>query len=164
MWKPDRTYTAGENITAYYFETDSTLVFEGTGTMFDWTASSKAPWFGNRVTAAVIGEGITAIGAYAFYGSSLKAITIPDAITEVGEYAFGLCRNAESLSIGSGISEIKEGTFENTLKLKTISVPDDEESELKKCSKINAFSDFWDCGNAHLPRICPGQRAFFKKI
>lgn len=167
----DRTYTAGENITAYYFESDGTLLFEGTGPMTEWETDHDVPWDNETINTAIVGEGITTLGAYAlcyhhelttvtlpdtlkaigdyavcetywysgtrgnlknidipdgverigtfaFRGNALESITIPDSVTYIGENAFGECRDAESLSIGSGLSEIKERVFSELVNVK----------------------------------------------
>ena len=177
----DRTYTAGENITAYYFESDGTLLFEGTGPMTEWETDHDVPWDSETINTAIVGEGITTLGAYAlsyhqelttitlpdtlkaigdyavcetywysgtkgnlrnidipagvekigtfaFRGNALEKITIPDSVTDIGENAFAECRDAESLSIGSGLSEIKERTFSGLINLKTIRIPGNVET------------------------------------
>ena len=72
---------------------DGKLTVTGTGAIPDYDAAeNKAPWADKIVTELVIGDGITAIGAYAFYDqSSLKGtLTLPSSVTSVGEYAFAL--------------------------------------------------------------------------
>lgn len=177
----DRTYTAGENITAYYFESDGTLLFEGTGPMTEWETDHDVPWDNETINTAIVGEGITTLGAYAlcyhqelttvtlpdtlkaigdyavcetywysgtrgnlknidipegverigtfaFRGNALDSITIPDSVTYIGENAFGECRDAESLSIGSGLSEIRERVFSELVNVKTIRIPGNVET------------------------------------
>ena len=58
--------------------------------------NSLPPWYGNKkaVTSAVLEEGITDIGDWAFcYCSSLTSITLPDSLTSIGNYAFNNCSN-----------------------------------------------------------------------
>ncbi len=172
----DRTYTAGDNITAYYFAADGTLLLEGSGAMAEWNAQTDVPWAGETINAVIVGEGITAIGAYAFSyhpelssvtlpdslkaigsyafcvqdstnltagslqavnipagvesigsyafrGNKLKAISIPDSVTGMGEYVFAGCCDAESLSIGSGLSEISSYAFQNLKEVKNLTIP-----------------------------------------
>ena len=211
----DRTYTAGENITAYYFEADGTLLFEGTGPMAEWESDHDVPWNSETVNTAIVGEGITTLGAYAlsfhqelatlalpgtlkaigdyavcetyplsgtkgklreieipdgverigefaFRGNALEAIRIPDSVTEVGGSAFAECRAAGSLSIGSGLSEIKERTFSELQSVKTIRIPGNVEdiqtmafrkpgaSEIIISDGVKAIGEraFEDCENA----------------
>ncbi len=172
----DRTYTAGEDITAYYFASDGTLLLEGTGEMAGWNAQADVPWAGETINSAVIREGITAIGSYAFsyhpelgsvtlpdslktvgsyafcvqdstnmtagnlhsvgipagvesigscafQGNKLNVIAIPDSVKVIGEYAFAGCCDAESLSIGSGLSEVSSYAFQNLSGVKTLVIP-----------------------------------------
>ena len=72
---------------------DGKLTVTGTGAIPNYNAAdNKAPWAEKPITELVIGDGITAVGAYAFYGlSSLKGtLTLPSSVTSVGAYAFAL--------------------------------------------------------------------------
>ena len=72
---------------------DGKLTVTGTGVIPDYdVAENKAPWAGKTITELVIGDGITAVGAYAFYNQpSLKGtLTLPSTVKSVGEYAFAL--------------------------------------------------------------------------
>ncbi|MCD8048549.1 MAG: leucine-rich repeat domain-containing protein [Clostridia bacterium] len=66
------------------------LIISGTGRMYDY--KSTPPWCGLEFSEAVIGDGVTSIGSYAFYKcDSLKFITVPAGITSVGKMAFAAC-------------------------------------------------------------------------
>ena len=72
---------------------DGKLTVTGTRAIPDYDAAeNKAPWADKTITELVIGDGITAIGAYAFYNqSSLKGtLTLPSTVKSVGAYAFAL--------------------------------------------------------------------------
>ena len=72
---------------------DGKLTVTGTGAIPDYNAAdNKAPWAEKPITELVIGDGITAVGEYAFYGQSgLKGtLTLPSSVKSVGEYAFAL--------------------------------------------------------------------------
>ena len=72
---------------------DGKLTVTGKGVIPDYDAAeNKAPWAGKTITELVIGDGITAVGAYAFYNQpSLKGtLTLPSTVKSVGEYAFAL--------------------------------------------------------------------------
>lgn len=143
----DRTYTAGENITAYYFEADGILYFEGTGTMADWTSALDVPWHDETIRTVVIGEGITTvgdcafrdraelteasfpdtlefIGSYAFSGNSLTEISIPDSVTTIKMFAFNRCTNAAKITIGNAVEKIEAGAFASCSAVETLSIPD----------------------------------------
>lgn len=71
------------------------------------------------LTEVTIPSNVTLIGGAAFYGCDFTTVTIPDKVTELGNYAFKDCTNLTSVTLGTGLTELKEGTFENT-KLGTI--------------------------------------------
>lgn len=172
----DRTYTAGENIMAYYFEADGVLLFEGNGAMTEWGTDKDVPWVNETVNTAIIGEGITTVGAYAlcyhaelsevslpstlkiigdyaicetyssyqtkgnlrnvdipdsvekigdfaFRGNALETIRIPDSVSSIGNNAFACCRDATSLSIGAGVTDLKERAFAELTGIATLVVP-----------------------------------------
>ena len=146
----DRTYTAGKDIKAYYFEADGMLVLEGTGEMDDWNEHT-APWSGNTIRKVHIKEGITTVGTYAFFemeelsdihfpnslrtigagafmnNSSLEAVVIPDSVTEIGEIAFSNCAAIGNISLGSGVETIGREAFFADINVKNIEIPDSVE-------------------------------------
>ena len=55
-------------------------------------ASNLSHVFGKQVTEIVMGEGVTAIGEYAFNGFvNLQKVTIPSSVESIGNSAFGEC-------------------------------------------------------------------------
>ena len=81
---------------------DGKLTVTGTGAIPNYNAAdNKAPWAEKPITELVIGDGITAIGAYAFYGqSSLKGtLTLPGSVKSVGAYAFALPKESDDTAL-----------------------------------------------------------------
>ena len=81
----------------------------GTAAMPDAESYNKTPWYSYRrdLTAVVINEGITHIGAYAFYGCvNLIDITLPEGLTAIGQYAFMGCSNLGRVEILSGMTTL----------------------------------------------------------
>ena len=127
----DATYTAGENITAYYFEADRTLLFEGSGAMTDWTTDSAVPWGKKRITAAIVGEGITTLGDHALsYHFELETLTLPDTLKAIGNYA--VCKKysydeaqgyLREINIPSGVERIGDYAFRGNA-LEAVTIPD----------------------------------------
>lgn len=68
------------------------MSISGSGTIEDYSASSKAPWYSQRgdITEIVIADNFEKIGSYAFVGcNKLKSVTVPDSVSEIGDCAFG---------------------------------------------------------------------------
>ena len=79
----------GSNLT-WTLYSEGLLTISGSGAMKEYYPY-KAPWYGSssRVKSAVIADGVTSIGQYAFQGcESLTSVTIPDSVTSIGEWAF----------------------------------------------------------------------------
>lgn len=99
----------GENLT-YSFNTEiGTLNIDGTGPMYDYSSSSKNPFF------------------QSYRGSSLYSliqnIQIWSGATTLGEYALADIKAATSISIPSTVTEIREGALYNCANLKSITLP-----------------------------------------
>ena len=52
------------------------------------TAISSSVFQYKGLNSAVIPNGITNIGSYAFYGNNISILDLPDSIDQVGSYAF----------------------------------------------------------------------------
>ena len=83
--------TCGENLTWTLNTETGELVISGTGHMYGWNYSSKAPWYNNRssIKHVTIGNGVTSIGKYAFYKyTNLTGVTISNSVTDIDYGAF----------------------------------------------------------------------------
>ena len=81
---------------------DGKLTVTGTGAIPNYNAAdNKAPWAEKIITELVIGDGITAIGEYAFYDQSgLKGtLTLPSSVKSVGAYAFALSKASNDTAL-----------------------------------------------------------------
>ncbi len=151
-----------EDVTAYV--EDAILHIEGTGAMKNFE-SGDIPWRdkANTITEAIITNGVTNIGNYAFYEctcmntitisesitkigvyafyecSSLGNITIPTNVTEIGTYAFYCCTSISNIIIPAGVTEIKDSTFEGCSGLTTVEM-------LGEITKIGSNA-FFNCRN-----------------
>jgi hypothetical protein len=130
---------------------NGTLTVSGNGDMPDYDyGDNRAPWseHAGDVTAVVIEDGITSIGAKsfawctgitsvtvkgsvvgigdnAFYGcSGLTTITIPDGVTVIGNSAFASCDALASITIPNGVTSIGVKAFESCDALASITIPD----------------------------------------
>jgi hypothetical protein len=107
VWKDFRTVTAigaesgtcGANLT--WMLLNRTLTISGTGAMSDYYASN-APWYVYRdsIETAVIEDGVTSIGSYAFsWCSSLASVTIGESVTHIGNFAFRYCMSLTAIDV-----------------------------------------------------------------
>ena len=80
---------------------DSVLTISGTGEMEDYAELGSIPWYSNResIKSAIIEDGVTSIGDYAFYNCvNLTSIEIPNGVTSIGDGAFDGCRNLNTIT------------------------------------------------------------------
>lgn len=88
---------------------------------------------------AIIPEGTTEIGDYAFGGcDSLESVTIPESVTEIGEKAFSDCCYLESIAIPKSVTKIGDRAFLRCISLESIVVADDNPAydSRKGCNAI----------------------------
>ena len=106
--------TCGAEVT-WTLDSEGVLTISGSGYMYDnGSSASGAPWYGSRsrVKSAVIADGVTSIGVYAFYDcTSLTSVTIPDSVTSIGEYAFNGCASLTSVTIPDSVTSISNHAF-----------------------------------------------------
>ena len=106
----------GEEVTWSWEPGTGTLSIEGTGRMYDYSAAECLPWYGyrNEITAAVVGEGVTSLGDYAFYGSAVEQVSLPENLKWVGAEAFAGCENLAELTFRGDAPSFGVNAFENT--------------------------------------------------
>lgn len=100
------------------------MTFSGTGNMADYIDTSSRPWYGvqNSITRAVIEEGVTSIGAFAFYGfDKLASVEIPNTVTGIGASSF-YGTALTSVEIPAGMKSIEAGAFLGCSNLATVNV------------------------------------------
>ncbi|PWJ54242.1 leucine rich repeat (LRR) protein [Fibrobacter sp. UWR4] len=76
-----------------------TLTISGTGRMANFQSNMDEPWnkarqrnYLDKITKAVISDGVTYVGHLAFWNSpGLKTVEIPSSVTAIGNAAFGDC-------------------------------------------------------------------------
>lgn len=101
------------------------LTISGAGALPDYdNTSNPAPWASLEYNTAVISDGITSIGSYAFSGkTSLTKVVIPGTVTTIGRSAFQNCSNLISLSIPEGVQEIGQEAFSGCAGLTILDLP-----------------------------------------
>ena len=115
----------GSNLT-WTLDSKGVLTISGRGGMRDY-GSSDAPWYGSRsrVKSAVIADGVTSIGSYAFsYCTSLTSVTIPDSVTLIDDGAFDHCTSLTSVTIPDCVTSIGKGAFSYCKSLTSVTIPD----------------------------------------
>lgn len=94
---------------------------------------------------AVIPDGTTAIGEYAFSGySSMKSVTIPESVKEIGEYAFAACTSLYSMTIPESVTSIADGILTYCESLKYVIFSHDivriGDSAFSNCPNLDSVS------------------------
>ena len=107
--------TCGENLT-WTLNDEGTLTISGTGDMYNYSESIKAPWsdYGAQIKALAINEGVTQIGdqAFRFCSGLTGKIVIPDSVTTLGSHAFFTCTGITSVDLGEGVVTIKPSALQ----------------------------------------------------
>ena len=102
---PDHCSTAsgkfGDDMT-WDLSCEGVLTISGNGEMPDWTSETEVPWYSynESIVSAVIENGVTHIGNYAFYKyNSLTTLTIPQSVTNYGGFSIWLCSHLEEINV-----------------------------------------------------------------
>ena len=119
--------TCGKNVSWTLYD-NGKLVISGTGKMYDYTdyGNDRSPFYFKKslLKEAVVEEGVTSIGKYAFYKcSSLTSITIPDSVISIGNSAFYGCSGLTSIAIPYGVTSIGNSAFSYCSGLTSINIP-----------------------------------------
>ena len=81
-----------------------------------------------KLSSVTIGNGVTTIGDNAFQEAGTNAsveelvVTMGNSVTSIGEYAFYYCSHLKAITLPSGLTEIKNNTFQAT-NLTSITIP-----------------------------------------
>ena len=135
----------GSNLT-WTLDSDGVLTISGSGDMHGYDyGSSGAPWDDSRVKSAVIAEGVTSIGSYAFDDcKSLTSVTIPDSVTSIGDSAFCNCKSLTSVTIPDSVTLIDNGAFFGCTSLTSVTIPDSvtsiDQYAFYKCESLTSVT------------------------
>ena len=104
-----------------------TLTITGSGAMYDYSESNKAPWdsLSGQIQKLSLPDGLTRIGKRAFYNcTGLLSVSIPGSVLEIGDAAF--CKNSglTMLTLNSGLKKIGRSAFEECTSLQEVRIPD----------------------------------------
>ena len=115
----------GSNLT-WTLNSEGVLTISGTGAMKEYDPY-KAPWYDSRsrVKSAVIADGVTSIGDYAFRDCyNLASVTIPDSVTSIDWSAFAGCASLTSVTIPGSVTSIGGAAFSDCTSLTSVTIPD----------------------------------------
>ena len=115
--------SCGENATWEFDSETGKLTISGTGAMYDYNGMNM-PWIEEieNIKSIEIGEGITAIGEWAFANlSNAASVVIPSSVTTIGEGAFAVC-GFSSIDIPSTVTSIGSYAFTES-KLINVTIP-----------------------------------------
>ena len=129
---------------------DGTLTISGAGNMYHFYSydhDGPAPWYEERekITAAVVKDGVRSVGNYAFYDCrNLRTVTLADSVTAIGKEAFRDCLRLDHVALPPEMIEIEEDTFMNCRHLSDLTVPEGLRAIGKyaflNCSALPSFS------------------------
>ena len=106
---------------------DGVLTISGEGEMMNYSDSSVAPWYPHRtkILSAVVEDGVTSIGDYAFYAClKLISVSLPDGIESIGRSAFMDCAKLAEMDIPKGVTDIESYAFQGCSTLSYVEIPE----------------------------------------
>jgi len=122
---PEVTVTAsgtyGDGLT-WVLTSDGVLTISGDGAI-SGTSASGYPWntYASAITKAVLEEGITAIGDWAFYYcSAMESVSLPDSLTTINYGAFCFCSALTEVTIPANVILVNSNGFSQCTGLKTV--------------------------------------------
>ena len=113
----------------YWIENDGdsqVLHIDGKGDMpnFGTWIDDFCPWWGSHFDKAIVHEGVTSLGEYAFYDiPDLKSVSLPLGLKYISSHCFEGCSGIKSISIPYGVREINDYTFRDCTSLEEIIIP-----------------------------------------
>ncbi len=135
--------TCGDNL-AWVLDSTGTLTISGTGEMYNFDSSNKAPWmdYYENICTVIIENRAESIGKYAFSGcSNLSSITIPESVKTIGENAFEYCTSLTSITIPEGVTSVSNYAFSGCSSLTNVTIPNGvttiDARAFLRCSGLN---------------------------
>ena len=129
--QPDKIYTGkcGENISWTFYEATGLLTVNGVGSMEEstWYWEPDSPWaeHADKITEAVVSEGVTTLSANAFDGCvNLKKVSLPGSLLTIGARAFNDCESLKEIHIPDNVERIEGYAFQNCRSLEKINIPE----------------------------------------
>ena len=124
VFATDESGKCGENAN-WTLAADGTLTISGTGDMEDYNFDAPAPWSDMYISAVVVADGITGVGAYAFYQQkSIVSVQLADTVTRLGVSAFAECEGLGRANIPTGVTVLETNVFNRCFLLESVEIPD----------------------------------------
>jgi len=122
-----RKGTCGDSLTWTLDEDTKILLINGSGLMYNYSSSDKAPWYeySLNIYSMELQEGVKSIGNYAFYHLvNLSRVVIPNTIGYFGFHSFANCKSLKDVTIPSSVRTILSDAFSYCTGLKTVTIDD----------------------------------------
>ncbi len=154
--------TVGENLEWEYQSTKKQLTIRvtpgkaGNGAIPDYTDhydSSPTPWnaWTNKITSAVVEEGVTVLGKHTFANCNLKSVSLPESLQKINAYAFYDCGRLTKISIPSRVTELDVMAFSLCSALQNIDV------SAQNSVYCSILGDLYNKEQTTLLRCAPGK-------
>ena len=96
-------------VLTWLFEENGTLSIFGSGMLPDYKDGQDRPWqeYADQVTAVVIDDGITSVGARTFSGyDKLESVKLPDSMNRIGFRAFADCTALKTVTFNKTVAHV----------------------------------------------------------
>lgn len=133
----------GENAYWNFDKTSGTLTISGSGAIEDYDTyyDNGGPWHSDELKYAIIEEGITEIGEYAFYYCvNLEKVELPQSLRTIGKGSFFSCSSLNNVKFPNKITNIEYEAFYGCSDLEAIDLPESiekiNESVFGSCTSL----------------------------
>lgn len=105
-WSIDETGTFTVTGEGEMPEYESVDLYEGNPVLPPWSD------YRSMITAVVVGEGITRIGAYSFQKyDGILSVDLPEGLREIGDHAFGSCAGLKAIRLPATLTTLEDYAF-----------------------------------------------------
>lgn len=128
--QPVASGSCGDELT-WTLDEQGVLTIRGTGEMEDAPEGESLFAYSDLIQSAVLKNGVTRIGAYAFYGcTNLQSVRLPDTVTQIGDQAFGDCTALESFFLPEAVASLGTGVWSGCSSLTEITAAEENPNYL----------------------------------